>query len=387
MSNLKYLLILLLVTFTGFAHAQSQQAQLRNIWVQPQETARPWTFWYWMHGAVTKEGISADLKAMKEAGIAGAYLMPIKSPLQPPHINSPVVQLSPEWWEMIRFTFNEAKTHGIKLGFHVSDGFALAGGPWITPEMSMQKIVWSTSVMKAGETIPVKLSQPESHEGFYKDIAVYAFPSLDGSSLSTQTIKPIITGSKPDSILQLLIDPSNNKNFTSEEPCWIQYEFEQSFTCRSILIRSRNNYQSNRLTIQVSNDGKNFRTIKQLVPPRHGWQDWDANYTHSIPATTAKYFRFLYNREGSEPGSEDLDAAKWKQSLKVYGIELSSEARIDQYEGKNGEVWRISEASTHKLLPGKEAIRSKDIVNISQYLSKDGTLNWKAPPGDWTIQV
>src|SRR5688572_17127251 len=151
MRKLNFILILLLVVCSEFTLAQSSQSDLRNRWSQPQESARPWTFWYWMHGAVTKEAISADLKAMKDVGIAGAYLMPIKSPLQPPHINSPVVQLSPEWWEMIRFTFSEAKNQGIQLGFHVSDGFALAGGPWITPEFSMQKLVWSTSVIKAGE--------------------------------------------------------------------------------------------------------------------------------------------------------------------------------------------------------------------------------------------
>src|SRR5688572_23347207 len=112
MHNRRLFLIVLLLIGAGCIHSHSQQTQLRNLWLQPQETAKPWTFWYWMHGAVTKEGITADLKAMKEAGIAGAYLMPIKSPLNPPHISKPVIQLSPEWWEMIRFTFNQAKTHG-----------------------------------------------------------------------------------------------------------------------------------------------------------------------------------------------------------------------------------------------------------------------------------
>ena len=38
----------------------------------------PGLFWYWMYGAVSKEGITADLEAMKHAGLGGTYLMPIK---------------------------------------------------------------------------------------------------------------------------------------------------------------------------------------------------------------------------------------------------------------------------------------------------------------------
>ncbi|HEX9600460.1 MAG TPA: glycosyl hydrolase, partial [Mariniflexile sp.] len=43
-----------------------------------QESAMPWVYWYWMKSAYSKEGITADLEAMKQAGIRGAYLMTIK---------------------------------------------------------------------------------------------------------------------------------------------------------------------------------------------------------------------------------------------------------------------------------------------------------------------
>ena len=44
----------------------------------------------------------------------------------------------------------EAKRLDLKLAMHVSDGFALAGGPWITPELSMQKLVWTKTYIKEG---------------------------------------------------------------------------------------------------------------------------------------------------------------------------------------------------------------------------------------------
>ncbi|HWI93833.1 MAG TPA: glycosyl hydrolase [Flavisolibacter sp.] len=384
---LRRTLVLLVILFSIVQlPAQSiQQTNLRKAFQSPPPSASPWVFWYWYQASVSKEGITADLKAMKEAGMGGAYLMPIKGPANPPLMDSVVVQLTPQWWAVINHAFTEAKRLDLKFAIHVSDGFALAGGPWITPELSMQKVVWTQKNISGGKPFNEVLEQPETIENYYKDIAVFAFPSMKGAGVSTRTVIPKITSSKNDAAAQLLIDPNNKKNFSSDEPCWIQYEFDQPFTCRSIIIHSKNNYQANRLTVETSNDGKTFSTLAQLEPPRHGWQDWDADYTHSIPSTTAKYFRFVYNNEGSEPGAEDLDAAKWKQSLKLSGLELSSEARIDQYEGKNGEVWRISKYTNAQQVPDNICVPSNKIIDLTNKLDKDGRLNWNAPAGGWTI--
>ena len=44
-----------------------QTHSLREQFQNPSDEAKPWTFWYWMFGAVSKEGITADLEAMKRA--------------------------------------------------------------------------------------------------------------------------------------------------------------------------------------------------------------------------------------------------------------------------------------------------------------------------------
>lgn len=379
------LIVILFACGTNSFSQTNQKTQLQKAFESPPPSATPWVFWYWMQASVSKEGITADLQAMKEVGIGGAYLMPIKGPGNPPLMNPPVTQLSPQWWEMVKHAFAEARRLGLKFAIHASDGFALAGGPWITPELSMQKIVWSEKSITGGKLFNDTLEQPETLENYYRDIAVFAFPSPTGAGISTRTIHPEITSSKNDSSVQLLTDPANKKNFNSEDPCWIQYEFDQPFTCRSIVIHSRNNYQSNRLIVQTSSDGKNFQTVTRLESPRHGWQDWDADYTHSIPGTTSKYFRFVYDKEGSEPGAEDLDAAKWKQSLKLTGLELFSESRIHQYESKNGEVWRIATGTTPQQIPDSICVPMSTIVDITSKMDENGRLNWNAPAGNWTI--
>jgi hypothetical protein len=355
-----------------------------DVFAQQNENTKPWVFWYWVKGAVSKEGITADLEAMKSNGIAGAYLMSIQGPDKTPVYSPPAVQLTPEWWKMVEFAMSEAKRLNLKLGMHVSDGFALAGGPWITPELSMQKVVWS-KISVSNSSTKITLPQPISKESYYKDIAIYAYPSPVGEGISTRTVIPKITASNGADATGL-IQAGNKKNFGSNEPCYLQYEFEKPFTCRTINITvSGNNYQAQRLAIEVSNDGKVFHSIGRLEAPRHGWQDTDEDVTHSITPTTAKFFRFIYDKKGSEPGAEDLDAAKWKPSLKLVNLELFSEAQINQFEGKNGSVWRVSKRSTEAQIAKNACVPLNRIINLTGKLNPDGTLNWKAPKGNWTI--
>ncbi len=251
-----------------------------------------------------------------------------------------------------KIAMQEAKRLNLKLAMHVSDGFALAGGPWITPELSMQKLVWTKTYVSSGDA-KIKLPQPESYKGYYKDVSVFAYPANATNAFEAKKIMPSVTASDGSTPQFLSIKDKNNKqSFKNDSAAWIQYKYEQPFTCRSIKIHvGGNNYEAQRLLVQASDDGINFKTVKQLQAPRHGWQDTDEDVTNAIPATTAKYFRFVYNKTGSEPGSEDLDAAKWKPALKLIGIYLSDEEVINQYESKNGSVWRISENTTMKKYP------------------------------------
>ena len=360
------------------------QPSLDSSFLHPPASAKPWVFWYWMQAAVSKAGIRADLQAMKDVGIGGAYLMPIKGVANPPLITPPVEQGSPAWWEMVRYAMQEADRLGLKLAMHACDGFAVAGGPWITPELSMQKITWTRVSFEGGGKIDRILPQPETNEQYYRDIAVLAFPTPAAWDLSTRTVIPQVSTDKGASA-QYLATGDNKGSFKSEDSCWIQYAFDRPFTCRTIVVHAPNNYQAQRLIIAVSDDGTLFRRIGRLVPPRHGWQDGDADVTHTIAATTARYFRFIYDKSGSEPGAEDLDAAKWKPSLKLSGIELSAMPAIDQFEGKTGEVWRVSPSMTKEQLPDSLCIPTDKLINISRQVDAAGHLVWNAPAGHWTV--
>ena len=374
----------LILRFVSVAQNPGQDP-VTKAFQNPGNNAKPWVFWYWMHGAISKTGITADLEAMKEVGIGGAYLMPIKDTTSKIAFTPTARQLTPEFWSMVKHAMQEAKRLKLQLGVHVSDGFALAGGPWIKPEQSMQKLVWTKTYLKEGQTDKVNLTQPEAFQSFYKDIAVYAYPANSQNAFADITMVPSVTSSTGARPSFLAFHQEESDSFKSDSSCWIQYKYAEPVTCRSITVKTAgNNYQALRLELQVS-DGTGFRSVVKLEAPRHGWQDGDEDYTWSIPEVSARFFRFVYSKEGSEPGTEDLDAAKWKPSLKIKGIYLNDEPVINQYQAKNGSVWRVARNTYDGAVTISNSVPVKRILNLSSKMDAAGNLNWKAPAGNWIV--
>ncbi len=61
----------ILLHATGARAADSLQREFRD----PPQDARPWVYWFWSDGNVTKAGITADLEAMQRVGIGGVIWM------------------------------------------------------------------------------------------------------------------------------------------------------------------------------------------------------------------------------------------------------------------------------------------------------------------------
>lgn len=383
----KLSIALLLLTGSLAAVAQSGRTPtLQEAFQNPPTTARPWVLWYWMHAAVSQEGITADLEGMKKVGIAGAYLVCIYDTIAKVPYAHPARQLTPEWWALVNHAMKECKRLGLQLAFHVSDGFALAGGPWIRPEQSMQKLVWTKQYVQSGSSNPLLLEQPETNEGFYKDVAVFAYPANSSNAFSQTVMVPTVSSNTGEKLQYLAFEGDGSKTFRSDVSCWIQYKYPKPFTLRSVRIRTNSKvYQAQRLIVLASKNGAAFDTVLRMQPPRHGWQDTDEDYTFSIPATTATFFRFVYDRQGTEAGSEDLDGAKWSPSLKVKGIYLSDEPVVNQIETKNGSMWRVAVNTTDAMIRPQDAVPVKQIIDLSRKMDRKGRLNWRPPSGNWVV--
>ena len=375
-------LVLLMACLMPTSMARVNQVQdLQERFQSPDSEASPWIFWYWMNGAVTKEGITADLEAMKEIGLEGTYLMPIRDSSRVQFMDNCVLQGTPQWWEMVEFSMQEADRLGLKMGMHICDGFALAGGPWIKPEQSMQKVVYSMTQVQGGVLNNLQLPRPEIKESYYRDIATYAIPI---SAVNSLVIRPEVTVSTGEA-MQGLVDGSSK--FRSTTDAWVQYAFDQPFTAASMTVYpSGTNFQSLRWRVAVSDDGVHFKDIKTCQPARRGWQDTDAPNTYTLPETTAKYFRFYWTPEGSEPGAEDLDAAKWKATLAIKQIVLNRLPLIENFEGKSGLVWRLSPRLDENALPSTACVALKDVINLTDRMNAYGHIpSLELPKGDWLI--
>lgn len=372
--------------FIGHAQIKGIPANIVPLVADSYEKAKPWVVWYFMHASYSKEGITADLKAMAENNIAGAYFTPIKAKTDPPLFEPAAETLTPEWWEMFRHLVAEAKKYGIQIAMFPNDGFATAGGPWITPEKSMQKVVYADTTITVNRRgkVNIRLPQPEKLHDYYEDIQLFAIPVAKKYRRSDAE-SPKVTSSY-DEDLQHLAKKGNDKRFATSQPGWIQYAFEQPFPCNALKVdRRANNYGANRLKILVSDDGVNFQELTQLKSPRTGWLDWDNGVTHTIPYTEAKYFRFVFDPANFEPGAEDLDAAKWKPSINLLGITLFEEPRVHQYEGKTGEIWRVSLPTDEENVNFSYVIDSKKAITLDPTAVRGEELTTALPKGNWKI--
>lgn len=145
------------------------------------DEAKPWTFWNWKYGSVSRPGIHADLTGMKNVGMGGIWLMPVREAGEHLEFQDGVAQLSPEFWKMMDYSFQLADSLDFDMGIHV-----LPGNPFVLPAESMQKVVWTDTIVKGGKKIEgLQMWQPESYKdgkmqsagsegGYYQDIAAFA---------------------------------------------------------------------------------------------------------------------------------------------------------------------------------------------------------------------
>jgi len=146
---------------------------MADRFASPPADARPWVYWFWLNGNITREGITADLEAMKRVGIGGVLIMEVDQGIP----KGPVAFMSPPWRELFKHVVAEAQRLGLEVNMNNDAGWNGSGGPWIRPEHSMQKVVWTETNVEGPRHFDDTLPQPNAVAGFYRDIAVLAFPA------------------------------------------------------------------------------------------------------------------------------------------------------------------------------------------------------------------
>ena len=100
------LIVMLALCIAACAGPGPIQDNLASGFVKPPDSARPWVYWFWLNSNITREGITADLEAMKRVGIGGVLIMEVDqgAPV------GPAAFMGAEWRELFKFAVADRKS-------------------------------------------------------------------------------------------------------------------------------------------------------------------------------------------------------------------------------------------------------------------------------------
>ena len=321
---------------------------------------------WWFHGETetTREGITADLEAFKQAGVGGVvYYDQVHGTAE--EADS---VFSQGWWETLKFSAAEAKRLGLTFEISLSNGY-VAGGPWVTKEMSMKRLCHSEKEVKGGTQFDDVLPAPSSDE--YWDVKTLAFPIPEQVEWKQR----------------LLID----ERMRFDAPTLLTYDMGEAFTARSLTYSEYNPSKPPTLCmnwpgepsdtfygdgysefppvgqLEASNDGVHYRKvcdIPTLYRLHHRVR------TLSFPAVTARYFR-LNLHDWNIPGKQ--------RRLDIRSASLSSQAITDSWESRAGIVSEYISTNHTPLYNEQEIINPHQIIDLTEKLDANGHLTWTVP--------
>jgi len=351
----------------------------------PPKVYYPETWFHYIGGNVSTEGITRDLEAIANAGISGIQLFHGQFGGPWPGVDPQIKSLSPHWDDAVRHTANECKRLGLRFTMLNCSGWATAGGPWIESSNAMRHLVWSRTDIQGGAAINKALPTPQpSNEDWrdYKDITVLAFPTpLDDTD--TPLIPQSVTSNNQgkwweDYFKGKATGPVHFSPTTESNPHWVEVTFPKAIVLRSVEFPSINWFNHPQcyepgvsIKIQaVLPDGTIKDILKTDMPQANSQDNKPITFACSDVYNVNKYRISIVN----------------KYNMALSSLRLFSAARKNSWESEAG--WTLRSLERNGAFPeqAKEAFISPDkIQDISAMMDKDGNLNWSAPSGNWTI--
>jgi len=390
---------------------QGASDPLREGFEHPPPTAQPRLWFHWMDGNVTEEGIRRDLEWMHRIGIGGLQAFDLA------FSTSPRVRrlryMSPEWQQAFRTAAERATQLGLELSVAGSPGFSESGAPWVKPERAMKKLVWSTSSIDGGKRFLQRIPAPpatigpfqnvpidhtdwlsggrpkqHSHE-VYSDVAVVAYrvPSLahsmaDSRPTVTSSAGPIDGASLRDGDLSRALSIP----FARNGAAWIQISFTTAQKIYAISLARPDYASSGTATLFCSRDGYRFSKVIELPRPSNVQQ------TVAFPAVSARYFRLrLVTPAPVDPGAEgEFIHSNPLTAHRIAELILHATPRVDRAEEKAGFFQGFYTGPDLEEVPtptvsSDAVLHKKDLLNLTDHMRPDGTLDWTPPPGRWEV--
>jgi hypothetical protein len=151
----------------------------------PPAQAKTRCYWWWLNGNTTPATITRDLSEMKAKGYGGAILVDADGSGQNDNRETAAGPMfgTPEWRALYLHAVREASRLDLELSLNIESGWNL-GGPGVTPKQGAKLLTWSRIAVEGPAQIARNLPQPPAAPtGFYRDIAVLAYPLRHGAAL------------------------------------------------------------------------------------------------------------------------------------------------------------------------------------------------------------
>lgn len=328
------------------AFAASLEEGFRN----PPASAKPHTWWHWMNGNVTKEGITADLEAMSEIGLGGAQIFDAGCNIPP----GPLAYNTPEWFDTIKHAAAEARRLGIELCLPNCSGWSSSGGPWNPPENGMKFLDWTETKVTGPAAFKGILKQPPNPHGFYADIAVLAIP-----------VPPAERASMKDAGVKV---ETKDKATTFTFPAAYA---ASGFSCRLVFGHAWS--AAGKVKVETSEDGRTFKPMstRTIQLAASGTSDRGIRFFPFDKTVSARAFRLTF----------DLPPTL---NARVLDLSLESGMRVSDLAAKTFRVRAPVTAESAATTAG-QVVAKGSVVDLTAKMAKDGSIAWDVPAGEWTI--
>ncbi len=387
----KLLVLVLLLIGTEQLFCQSKVVDpLKEAFVNPPESTKPWVFWYWVSSNISKEGITKDLEAMAKVGIGEALISNVNDPSV---AVGKIPVLTEEWWSCIEHAIREAGRLGIKVGMFNCPGWSQSGGPWIKPENAMRYLISSETRVKGLQLFQQKLKAPKDT---FQQMAVQAFKVPKGEGISVNNLPHRVTKSENLNEAQNLFDGDRSTiGAFSSFPATIEINLDQPLTIRSLRIFPVDLAMSAFCELQYKDQMGAWKTITKPKIDREnlalavGFVPF-APFVESFPSVTSQNFRMIFTP------AERFDV--WIPVNDCPGriseLELTSAALLSHVSEKqlakmcpnpyikwDSYLWNApAEPETSDF-----SIAEKEIVDLTSKVDSNGVLTWEVPAGEWII--
>jgi hypothetical protein len=338
---------------------------LDNDFRSPPAAARPWVYWYWFNGNISADGIRADIAAMKDAGIGGAMVFDVG--YQP---RGPVENRSHQWYDLVRLAVSNAAACDMKITL-TCPGWEASGGPWITPELNMQELVWSETHLQGPQHLTATLAAPFSRLGYYQDIALLAFPSI-ANDTALKDLKPVLKNTTGEVLSGIEAILDGNPDTGATLPGQFEIVFEKPVELRSIYLVTAWKHWAWNVRLEAFDEEQN-----KFVLVSDKLRSYYAGYVSSFvggtgfPAATARRFRMTFPN---------------KEQAIIQELDLRGSFRLQHWTTKAGfGCERIPPGTSGEQVASKDIIPPGRVLDLTSKMGKDGALDWKVPAGNWTI--